>query len=186
MTQLFYNHAGALGARKHYPRSMSRLLKSRDIKTSLVSDVGGVEAQRLGAILDRSFPNGFNCWGVPSGARGLFHRIQPGDVFLLIGKVQIAPFPDGAFDYAAKIELTWPEPLPATSQQIWGEARWPFVFFFSASRVSLPWPVFLKDVNYRSGWNPQGRFYRVNPFVYGRLPGGDPDGYFQHILKNFP
>jgi hypothetical protein len=165
---------------------MARRLTAKELDASVVADLGASEAQRMAGMLNNIFPSGFNCWAVPTGAKGLFNRIRPGDVFLLIGRVQIAPFPDGAFDYCANIELAWPQPLPITSQQIWGEPRWPFIFFFEGKPTSLPWPVFLKDANYRAAWNPQGRFYRVNPAIYHRLPGGDPDGYLRHILQKYP
>jgi len=60
------------------------------------------------------------------------------------------------------------------------------MFFFQVRPISILWETFLHDVGYGMDWRPGGRFYRVNPDRYFRLPGGNPDAYLRHILEKHP
>ena len=186
MTELFYDHAGIDGARMHFPQSLARRLTAQQVQAHLQRDLGPQEGQRFASQLASKFPDGFNCWGIPTGGERVFNLLDAGDIVLLIGKIQVQPYPDGLFEYAATVQVKYPDPLHWTSQHVWGEARWPLMFFFGATKIALPWPTFLKDTGYLTTWNPQGMFYRVNPKRYGNLPGGDPDLYLQHIVKHYP
>lgn len=186
MSDLFYHHVGFEGARDHFPRSLGQTLTGQQLLPHLQRDLGVPEGQRFADSLTASFPEGFNCWGVPSGGRQVFNLLEPGDVVLLIGKIQVSPYPDGYFEYSGKVRIKYPEPLHWASEYVWDGPNWPLMYFFEASDTSLPWPVFLKDTGYKPRWNPQGMFFRVNVKRYGLLPGGSPDAYFQHILQNHP
>jgi len=98
----------------------------------------------------------------------------------------MVPYPDGTFEYATRVGLKYPRPLSWTSQYIWGEARWPLLFFFEALDLSLPWPTFLTHVGYSPNCNPGGRLNCVKATRYGMLPGGNPEAYLRYILQNWP
>lgn len=186
MTQLFFHHVGTTGSRRDFPRSLGQKWTADKLLSPLRRDLGTAEGNRIANELDTRFPRGFNCWAPPSGAESVFDSLNLGDVVLLIGSLQLKPYLDGEFNYAGRVEFKVSEPLHETSRLIWTEARFPLIFFFDSVGIRLPWPVFLRDVGYRSNFDPHGMFYRVNPGRYSTLPGGDPAGYMQHIVSKYP
>jgi hypothetical protein len=186
MTQLFYYHVGAEGALAHFPRSMATRHTGQSLRRWFERDLEPEEGQRLADRLDKRFPHGFHCWGVPTGGRRAFDMLGEGDIVLFIGKIQMVPYPDGMFEYATRVELKYRGPLSWTSQHIWGEARWPLLFFFEALNISFPWPTFLAQVGYSPNCSPGGRLCCVKAARHGMLPGGNPDAYLQYILEHYP
>jgi hypothetical protein len=146
----------------------------------------GSKADGLLADLYAAFPNGLNCWGIPSGGESVFKFIDPGDVVLLIGALQLQPCPDGVFEFGGIVKVVSRDRLHNTSTFVWTEPRFPLMFFFDAQPMRLPWPVFLRDVGYKPNMDPHGRGVRVNPNRYANLPGGSPVAYLQHILSTYP
>ncbi len=186
MSELFYFHVGFEGAKRDFPRSLARRLTVQEVQPYFQRDLGTGKGRSLAAALTAQFPDGFNCWGIPSGGQQVFGLLEPNDIVLLIGKIQLEPYPDGVFGYAGRVKIKPNEPLHWTSQYVWTEPRFPLMFFFDALEISLPWPTFLGDVGYRMNMDPHGRGARVNPQRYKGLPGGDPDAYLHHILQQYP
>lgn len=185
MNNLFFCHVGEPGSKRDFPRSLARQFHSAELLPYFEQDLGKTKAQLLKTALDRAYPNGFQCWGVPIGAESMFNSLTPGDVVLLIGKIQVEPFPDGEFEYAGVAGLKSTLPLHVTSRFVWTEARFPWMFFLVAEPVQLPWPIFLRDVGYANNFNPHGWALRVHPKRYRTLPGGDARSYYDHIVRNY-
>jgi len=186
MVRLFFQHAGTKEGSRHFTQSLARRRTVEELQPYFEKDLGPDGGRRLLNALDSRFPAGFNCWGIPVGGGMVFDRLDVGDIVLFIGKVQLVPYPDGNFEYAGRVKLKWPDPLHWTSQYIWDEARWPYMFFFDAVDISLPWPRFLDDVGYSETLNPRGWFQPVHPNRYRQLPGGSPEAYLQHVVRHHP
>ena len=192
MSRLFYHHVGREGSERDFPRSLGQRLAVQEIQPYLTKDLGQAEGERFVSRLRAAFPQGFNCWGLPSRARQVFDLLERDDIVLLIGKLQLQPHPDGtllydgAFEYAGQLQVICPDRLHETSRYVWTEPKFPLMFFFEASPIGLPWRVFLQDVGYKATWDPHGHFHPVSGQKNERLPGGDPDSYLQHIMRHYP
>ena len=186
MSQLFFHHVGRAGAERDFRRSLAHKIKASAVVPSLRTDLGSQRGEQFAADLGRLFPSGFNCWAPPAAADKSIASLEVGDIVLLIGAIQLQPFADGAFDYLGKVRVKSVVPLHETSRYIWTEAKFPWLFFFEATKIKLPWPTFLTQVGYRPNFDPRGLFYRVNPKRYGSLPGGDPDGYARYVMAEYP
>jgi hypothetical protein len=176
---LFFEHVGGKGVQLHFPQSIRRKL-TLDVLSADMSAMPPDQARAFSDRISAAFPDGFNCWGFPSPADRLFNRLQPGDVVVLVGLVQKS-VGDGEVRCVCRVVEKSPRAFHSSSAVIWGEARYPLMFFFNAVEIDMPWSVFRSHINFRSD-NPWGRVYMLNPRNLHALPGGSADAYFWHLV----
>ena len=153
---LYFHHVGKQGAERDFPKTVfgerSLALARNHIPTS------NPRRGEILAVLEEAFPAGtFNCWGVPAGASSVIQGLEVGDAVLLVRTTS------GAGDVPAlcPVRCYWDVQLPRLSAALWGEERFPYIFFFETEPLELDWSTFADYVDYSSNWNPAGNFYRV-------------------------
>lgn len=137
-----------------------------------------------GETLRSCFPKGmFNCWGVPVGAKGSFERTNVGDLVLFAPKIGS----QGGIDYFGFVKAICRESCYASSRILWPETPndrlFPWLFFFDTERGHIPWDTFLKEVEYKSNWNPRGWYRRIEANRFKVWGGGQE--YAQHLRSEF-
>ncbi len=177
--QLFYHHVGQTGATKDFPKTVYNKLPISLIQDNVPEET--LSAYQILPRLKRAFPSGFfNCWGVPTGAKSVIRRLSMGDVVLLIEK---AGRLDGEIPVLCEVKAFWPIELPQLSRALWGDVKYPYIFFFESEPISLTWPELRTQLNYSENFDPRGNFYAVR---IDRLDGLDGvDRYIQFVRQNY-
>lgn len=174
----FFHHVGGPGSARDFPRTVFATIPLERIASGLGNNPN---KQEIIGQLQRAFPSGFcNVWGVPEGAKPVIRKLQVGDAMLLVGSVHwmTAVIP------ALSIVKVFPRILLLDlSRELWGEAGFPYIFFFDTERIQHNWHQFVEDIDYSSNFNPRGMVYRVNPSRLVQF--GGPLGYVEHIRKNY-
>jgi len=174
---IYYHHIGEKGANEDFPKTIYSQRPISLIKDAIPESHSMKEAWIL--RLEDEFPSGyFNCWGVPSGAQSVIRTMAEGDAVLFVESVH---WPIGMIPAFGQIKAFFREELPSLSNELWGDPRYPYVFFFDTERLDLSWFEFLEHVGYKENFNPRGMFYRVQD---ERLDGfGGASGYLNYLRK---
>lgn len=158
--QLFYHDVGQEGAKKDFPKTIFG-----DIAIAAIEDL---VPPYVSAELNALFPSGFfNAWGVPAGASSTIKQLTKGDAMLLIRTTAGA----GDMPVLCSVKAFWQEAMPELSDALWGNNRFPFVFFFETQFIELTWDKFKQDVGYGSKFFPRGRVFRVSADKLSKLGG---------------
>jgi putative restriction endonuclease len=88
---------------------------------------------------------------------------------------------DGDVPALCEAKVFFPNRLPSLSTALWGEERFPYVFFFNTERLDLSWIEFVQDIGYADNFNPRGNFYSVADHRLSRFNG--PAGYIRHLRQ---
>lgn len=169
--QMYFHHVGQRGSSEDFPKTVFADVPLERIESHLRPD------DSLRGFLRRRFPNGScNVWGVPSGAHSVIQGLNTGDAVLLVqstageGSVP-ALCPNVIYHNHANHDL---------SQELWGNARFPYVFFFATEPIEMTWSEMCRDLGYMLGWQPR-YFVRITP---ERLePFGGPEGYLRRVRE---
>jgi 5-methylcytosine-specific restriction enzyme A len=163
LSKLYFHHVGRLGLSDFAKTVFSR--RSVD----LISEVRAVDTRdRLTRSLTRLFPSGdFNCWGVPSGATTVIQNLSPGDHVLLVESIG----PDGKVPALCRVKHFERSLLPELSYALWGDAKYPLIFFFDTERIKLSWEDLVGHLGYASNFDPRGKFYSVADTRLERFAG---------------
>ncbi len=158
---LYFQHVGEANARRDFPRTIATgdgliRFKFGDIETDL-GCLSGSERAELADTLETSAPEGFQIWGVPSGAKSMLRYLTKGDHFALL--VSIRPF--GQIEYVGQIVGAPSEPCYDLSTRLWGEQRFPLIVFMVGWVAAYPWEQFRDRLGYASNWDPAGKTWPV-------------------------
>jgi hypothetical protein len=105
--------------------------------------------------------------------------MEVGDCVLLLGLAGL----HGHFPAMGIVRVFLPENYFDLSKALWGEERFPLVFFFTTERIQYSWPTFTDDMNYKSNWRPGGLFYQIGPDRLAPFGGAAP--YVNHVRANY-
>ena len=187
--KLFLHHVGQEGAEEDFKKTVYK-----DISIETVESNVSVSDQHRDELLNelrREFPTGlFNCWGVPAGAESVIRQLEAGDFVLLVysateyGKVPVL----------CHVQVFWPDELRNLSFTLWGNDKYPYIFFFRTEKLSLSWPEFREHLGYRHNFDPRGNFYSVashrlddfggvHRYVQGLRHNYAEDGLYAPITK---
>lgn len=151
--RVFFHIPGRANAKRDFPRTVFAKVPLNKIEAGLPLTLPGREA--ILSKLRDLFPQGeMNCWGAPVGAISTMKHMRPGDTVLLLESFAVGS-DVGAVGQVAEF---WPVELPELSQVLWGESRFPYIFFFNADRISLTWEKLKSVLQY-------GAKYRTSDFV---------------------
>ena len=137
---VFFQHVGEAGAARDFPRTIGtakgglRRFHVGDLETYLAQLPPG-EVERLQRDADKYEPEGFQVWGIPSGARSILRDFQVGDYLLLLE----AATPGGSFAYVGRAIAKPSQECFELSQHLWGEQRFPLIVFLKGNLTSYPW-----------------------------------------------
>lgn len=154
--KLYYHHVGEAGARRDFPKTIFSDVSVSVVEAAVPKSDPSREA--LLAALKTSFPEGrFNCWGVPSGAKFVIRNLAVGDVVLLVNSVHLT----GAVPALCEVLVFLAHEYRDLSHALWGDDKYPYIFFFHTERIELPWVELLDRLGYKRNFDPQGKFYSV-------------------------
>lgn len=174
--RLFYHHVGEPGATRDFPKTVFSRIPLSVVDGSIPD--GDANKAALLMQLKSAFPDGtFNCWGVPSGAGFVIRTMTPGDVVLLIESIRLA----GSIPALAQVLIFQPVPFPTLSEALWGDERYPYIFFFNTTKITLAWLDFLEHVGYKPRLNPRGQFLVVGDDRWEKYGGAE--GYVDWLLE---
>lgn len=179
--QLFFHHVGKHGAAEDFPKTVYRRIPITVVEDHVPNEVDS--KKQLLDELQGNFPDGwFNCWGVPTGASPVIRNLTAGDcVLLLETTAEEGPIP------ALCLVKSFPKMmLPALSQQLWGDAGFPYIFFFATTLLNYNWQQFCADVGYKPNYDPRGHFQKV---ADSKILGGGWDGvsaFVTYLLNHYP
>jgi len=175
--RLFFHHVGQEGADEDFKKTVYK-----DVNIQTVESNVPVSIPRWDELLNQlrqEFPTGlFNCWGVPAGAEAVIGQLEAGDSVLLVHRAT----EDGEVPVLCRVQVFWPDELWDLSKELWGNQKYPYIFFFRTQRLTLRWPSFREHVRYKDNYDPRGKFY---PVASHRLDDFDGvEGYIQYLLGN--
>lgn len=158
--KLYYHHVGLPGAREDFPKTVYKDITLSHIK-SIASSVSPSSTRAYNVLINvlrKSFPSGkFNCWGVPAGASSIIKRLSPGDVVLLVENAS----DEGTVPALCEVKVFLHNEYRRLSTALWGDEKYPYIFFFKTERLSLPWRDFVNAIGYSKNFNPRGKFYSI-------------------------
>src|SRR5262245_52148698 len=123
---VFFQHVGEAGGTRDFPRTIGnvkdglRHFDFAEVEPHL-SHLGGGEIEQLRRDTALFSPDGFQVWGIPSGARSVLNAFQVGDYLLLLEAVG----PGGGFYYVGRAIAKPSRECFELSQRLWGEQRFP-------------------------------------------------------------
>jgi len=121
--------------------------------------VGPEEFGRLAEVVAAKAPNGFQVWGVPSGAKSVIANLREGDWFFLL----TSDMPGGQFYYAGQVLYRVQGEHFEVSRGLWGEERFPLLLLLRGGLTSFRWETFRTAFGYKSNWRLSGQTYRLTP-----------------------
>lgn len=160
---IYFQHVGEANSNRDFPRTLfSRgelhQFKFEDVAPYL-EHLPEAELQRLSRLCVKDAPDGFQIWGIPSGAKTILKNFIEGDQLLLVKSITFG----GAIEYSGRVIAIPRGECFDLSQHLWAEARFPLICFLVGEQVRFPWPVFLEAFDFKSNWNPAGRIWRLLP-----------------------
>jgi hypothetical protein len=154
--KLYYHHVGLVGANEDFKKTVFGKMPISVVKHN-VSDSNPNKPEML-KVLKANFPDGkFNCWGVPSGARSVINNLNVGDAVLLVESTGN----DGRVPALCGVVGFWKDELRQLSKALWGNEKFPYIFFFHTEKLKLTWGQMLLHLGYKPNFDPRGKFLSV-------------------------
>jgi hypothetical protein len=127
---IFFQHVGEKGGARDFPRTIGTpetgLVRfTFDDLAPYLDHLEPPERERLAAETALQAPEGFQIWGIPSGAKSVLRSLAPGDYLLLLE----SPGPGGTFVYGGRIIAAPTKECFDLSMHLWGEQRFPLIVF---------------------------------------------------------
>lgn len=173
----FFHHVGGPGSERDLPKTVFSSIPISRIESAIPDSIN--EKREISDRLKKEFPLGScNVWGVPAGATSVMQRLEVGDTMLLVGSIH---WINCTIPAMGEVRVYPKTLLLDLSRELWGETRFPYIFFFKTERLDLTWLQFLEDIGYAQNFNPTGKVYRVTPSRFSKFDG--PLGYTAHLRK---
>lgn len=176
--KVFYHHVGSVGAREDFKKTVFKAIPITFIKESIPD--GDPYKQDIISTLVTKFPKGeINCWGVPAGASFVIKNLEVGDCVLLVESARI----DGGIPALCQVVAYWNHELRPLSEALWGNEKFPYIFFFITEKIDYSWIQFLHDIGYKENFNPRGQFYSISESKLRDFGGGV--NYIEYLRLNY-
>ena len=172
----FFHHVGDVGANRDFPRTIFKSKSITEIADAIPND--NPAKYHLISQLTASFPNGeANCWGVPRGAKRVINSLQTSDLVLFVKSLHIP----GEIPAMCIVNVFEKIELPKLSIALWGEDKFPYIFFFKTEKINLTWMEFIEYLNYRHNYDPRGTFCFIAENKLKRWGGSS--GFHDYLIK---
>jgi 5-methylcytosine-specific restriction protein A len=161
---VFFQHVGERGGNRDFPRTIGTAggglvyFHFEDIEPYL-EEIGADERRQMRRATEEIDADGFQIWGVPSGARTVLRELTVDDYLLLLESVG----PGGSFAYAGRIIWRASVECFTLSRHLWGEGRFPIIVLMTGGLANYRWYDFCDRLGYKRNWNPIGNTYRLQP-----------------------
>jgi 5-methylcytosine-specific restriction enzyme A len=155
--KIFIHDVGKVGAREDFPKTVFSKVKLAHIQNSVNDPI--TKASLLNQLRQLFPSEEFNCWGVPLGATAVIRNLRPGDfVFLIESMAGSARIPA-----LCEVKVYQPIAIPELSQTLWGNNRYPYIFFFDTDHIDYTWHMLRDSLEYKSNYREwqRSRVYKV-------------------------
>jgi hypothetical protein len=179
---VFFQHVGEAGGARDFPRTIGtqksglKRFSHADVEPHL-RNLPSDEIARLRHDLGYYAPEGFQIWGIPSGAKSILNDFRVGDYLLLLEAVG----PGGSFAYVGRAIAKPSQECFDLSSHLWGEQRFPLIVFLKGGLTNYRWFSFCDNLGYKRNWNPAGNTYRVQHERLIASPYVDDDGLIRAV-----
>ena len=143
--------------------------------------LGKDELGRLAGVCETDGSDGFQIWGIPSGARSVLKNFVEGDQLLLLKSITYG----GAIEYSGRAVGIPREECFDLSQHLWGEARFPLICFLVGKHVHFPWSMFLETFGFKPNWDPAGMTWRLLPQRVQDSRFGSEDEFIRAVAESY-
>ena len=179
---VFFQHVGEAGGIRDFPQTIGTLkdglrrFEFADVAPYL-THLASLETEQLRRDAARYAPEGFQVWGIPSGAKSVLNDFQVGDYLLLLEAIG----PGGSFYYAGRALAKPSKECFELSERLWGEQRFPLILFLKGNLTNYRWFTFCEGLGYKTNWNPAGNTYRVQSERLLTAPYIDEEGLIRAV-----
>jgi hypothetical protein len=168
---IFYQHVGERGGNRDFPKTIGRpnqgLVNFQlDNVPELTAGLDQDATQALEAEIRRQAPEGFQLWGIPSGAKSVLSTLRKGHWLLLLE----SDGPGGQFYYGGQVIYRPDREMHDLSRRLWGEARFPLIVLLHGRLTDYPWERFRMAFGFAPNWRLAGNTYRLAPDRIARSP----------------
>lgn len=155
---IYYQHIGRELWHRDGPRSVGnsdgglRRFTFEDIRPFLAN----VDDSEGAVIRDKTIelaPDGFQVWGIPSGAERVLQGMDTGDALLLLEADQ--------FRYAGQVIHRISTPCWDLSRHIWNEQRFPLIILLYGQMIEYPWSSFVQHFGFEAQYHMRGNTMRL-------------------------
>jgi 5-methylcytosine-specific restriction protein A len=159
---VFFQHVGEAGGQRDFPKTIGTpktgLVEfSFDEIEPYLRNLSAVELSKIQNELENSSPDGFQIWGIPSGAKSVLKSLAIGDHLLLLESAGKG----GSFAYGGRVIALPTSECFQLSEHLWGASKFPLIVFMNGGLTNYSWPQFCELVGYKPNWNPAGQTYRI-------------------------
>jgi 5-methylcytosine-specific restriction protein A len=180
---VFFQHVGEAGGARDFPKTIGTVaagLRQFELSKILpkLRHLPLDEVEQLQRDISRYAPDGFQIWGIPSGAKAVLRELQVGDYLLLLEAAGVG----GSFAYAGRVVAKPRSECFELSGDLWGEQRFPLILFLKGSLTNFSWVRFCERLGYKPNWNPAGNTYRVPPQRIITSAFVDEDGLIRSVV----
>jgi hypothetical protein len=157
---IYFPHVGERGGRRDFPKTIGdregglKRFSLLEIESHL-TELSRRELAELRVAIETEATDGFQIWGIPSGARSILRSLAFDDWLLLLESDR----PGGAFHYAGRVIYCPERELFRLSNHLWGEERFPIVLFLVGNLINLGWETFRDDFDFAPNWRLAGNTY---------------------------
>jgi 5-methylcytosine-specific restriction protein A len=159
---VYFQHVGQQGAARDFPRTIGttdqglKKIYWADVE-SYLRNLSDDERRNLEQRLSLSAPDGFQIWGIPSGARTVLRELRNGDFLLLLEDAT----PGGRFGYIGRVVAFPTIECHDLSQHLWQQSKYSIIVFLIGGLTAYPFAKFCDSFGYSLNWNPRGMTYAL-------------------------
>ena len=159
---VYFQHVGEAGGKRDFPKTIGtatsglKLFQIEEIEKYIDNAAPG-EIDAIRRELNSVTPNGFQIWGIPSGAKSVLRALSNGDFLLLLETTKGG----GSFYYAGEVVAFLSRENFRLSMHLWGEARFPLIVFLRGGLADYSWEKFCNEFGHKTNRNPAGQTIRL-------------------------
>jgi len=166
---IYFQHVGEQGGKRDFPKTIGTSTGGLvhfniDDLPEVTSVLSADQRQDVENMLRKEVPNGFQIWGIPSGAKSVLKNLRRDDWLLLL----LSDGPGGSFYYGGRVIFRPEREMFDLSHRLWGEAKFPLIVLLDGRLTSYPWETFRASFGYQENWRLAGQTYRLTPERIGR------------------
>lgn len=178
---IYYQHIGEILWKRDAPRSIGTKANGvvrfflHDIER-FCSDLTPFERDQIRETIQKTASDGFQIWGIPSGAKVILKNMSKGDFLLLLESMN--------FRYAGEVLVRISQPLHLFSKHIWGEERFPIIIFLRGQMITYGWDQFKEHFGYSKSYRMRGQTALVADERVAASPSKSERAFIAHVLAS--
>lgn len=176
---IYYQHIGEVMWARDAPCSIGApstglvRFSFRDIEPFL-KELDTFELVSIQRQVAKLAPNGFQIWGIPSGARHVLEPMETGDFLLLLESSDFA--------YAGEVIHRISQHCWELSSHIWGEARFPLIILLKGELILYSWDEFREHFGFAANYHMRGNTMRLNAKRIASSPSRTEQAFIARVL----